>query len=147
MDNHCETNLEQNLGYLLSRTATLLDLMFQRSITEKGYSVTVHQWRIMQKLHDSNGLSQVELGKLLEKNGPNITRILDVMEKTDLICRNADPGDRRKFVIHLTSKGREMKETIAPLSQAAREKAFSNISQNDLKKFSEVINRIYENLA
>jgi DNA-binding MarR family transcriptional regulator len=147
MEKFREVKLEQNLGYLLSRTATLLDLIFQRRIIEKGYSVTVHQWRIMQKLYGSDGLSQAELGKLLEKNGPNVTRILDVMEKNDLICRNADPGDRRKYVINLTVKGREMKEKIAPLSLAAREKAFNNISQKELKKFSEVINRIYENIA
>ena len=147
MEKRREVNLEQNLGYLLSRTATLIDLMFQRSIAEKGYSVTVYQWRIMQKLYDSDALSQVELGKLLEKNGPNVTRILDVMGRNDLICRNADPGDRRKYVIHLTAKGRKMKEKIAPLSRAAREKAFKGISQRDLKKFREVINRIYENMA
>lgn len=139
--------LDQNLGYLLSRTASLLDLIFQRSITEKGYSVTVHQWRIMQKLYDSNGLSQVELGKLLDKNGPNVTRILDIMGKNDLIRRDTDPEDRRRFVIHLTAKGREMKEKIAPLSRSSREKAFENISQRDLKKFRDVLNMIYENMA
>ncbi|HNR14259.1 MAG TPA: MarR family winged helix-turn-helix transcriptional regulator [Thermodesulfobacteriota bacterium] len=142
-----EVTLDQNLGYLLSRTASLLDLMFQRTINEKGYSVTVHQWRIMQKLYDSNGLSQVELGTLLDKNGPNITRILDIMEKNDLICRNTDPKDRRKFVIHLTAKGREMKEKIAPLSRSSREKAFKNISQKDLKKFRDLLNLICANMA
>ena len=147
MEKPREVTLDQNLGYLLSRTASLLDLMFQRSINEKGYSVTVHQWRILQKLYDSNGLSQVELGKLLDKNGPNVTRILDIMEKNDLICRNTDPEDRRKFLIHLTAKGREMKEKIAPLSRSSREKALKNISQGDLKKLREVLNRIYENMA
>ncbi|HQN18660.1 MAG TPA: MarR family winged helix-turn-helix transcriptional regulator [Syntrophobacteraceae bacterium] len=109
--------------------------------------MTVHQWRIMQKLYDSNGLSQVELGTLLDKNGPNITRILDIMEKNDLICRNTDPKDRRKFVIHLTAKGREMKEKIAPLSRSSREKAFKNISQKDLKKFRDLLNLICANMA
>lgn len=141
-----EVTLDQNMGYLLSRTASLLDLIFQRSINEKGYSVTVHQWRIMQKLYDCDGLSQVALGKLLDKNGPNITRILDVMEKNDLVCRTPDPEDRRKFVIHLTARGREMKEQIAPLSRSSRERAFNNISQKDFEKFRDVLNTIYKNI-
>ena len=138
--------LHRNLGYLLSRTANRLDLAFQRSITEHGYPVTVHQWRILQKLHETDGLSQVELGRLLEKNGPNVTRILDVMEKNGLIKRKPDPQDRRKYLIFLTGKGRKMRENISPLSKTARERAFGTLSENDVKKFHAIINRIFHNL-
>jgi DNA-binding MarR family transcriptional regulator len=147
MKKRMENDIEQNLAYLLSRTATLLDRVFQQDIADKGLQVTIHQWQFLQKLYQTDGLSQVELASLLEKNGPNVTRILDVMEKNDLITRNADPADRRKYLIHLTSKGREMKAKITPLSQIARDKAFASLSENDLKTFREILNRIYANLA
>jgi DNA-binding MarR family transcriptional regulator len=146
MKKHNESSLDHNLGYILSRTANRLDLIFQRSINEEGYPVTVHQWRILQELYDRDGLSQVELSKLLEKNGPNVTRILDVMGKNELITRSPDSHDRRKYLICLTEKGRDLKEKISPLSGAAREKAFGNISRKDLKKFQEIIGKMYENM-
>jgi DNA-binding MarR family transcriptional regulator len=142
-----ESDIEHNLAYLLSRTATLLNRIFQQSISDEGIQVTIHQWQFLQKLYQTNGLSQVELAALLEKNGPNVTRILDVMEKNDLVTRNADPADRRKYLIYLTPKGREMKTKITPLSQIARDKAFSGFSENDLKTFRDILNRIYANLA
>ena len=142
-----ENDIEQNLAYLLSRTATLFDRVFYQDITDKGISVTVHQWQFLQKLYQTDGLSQVELAALLEKSGPNVTRILDVMEKNNLITRNADPADRRKFLIYLTAKGRRMKTKITPLSHKARDKAFAGLSENELKTLREILNRIYENLA
>jgi len=147
MKKHMENNIEQNLAYLLSRTATLLDRVFQQDIADKGLQVTIHQWQFLQKLYQTGGLSQVELASLLEKNGPNVTRILDVMEKNDLITRNADPADRRKSLIYLTDKGRRMKAEITPLSHEVRDKAFASLSENDLKTFREILNRIYANLA
>jgi DNA-binding MarR family transcriptional regulator len=142
-----KSDIEQNLAYLLSRTATLLDRVFQQIIVDKGIQVTIHQWQFLQKLYQTDGLSQVELAALLEKNGPNVTRILDVMEKNDLITRNADPDDRRKYLIYLTPRGREMKAKITPLSQIARDKAFAGLSENDLKTFREILNKVYANLA
>ena len=138
--------LGRNLGFLLSRTANRLDLVFQRSINEHGYPVTIHQWRILQKLHEQDGLVQVELGRLLEKNGPNVTRILDVMEKNGLINREPDPHDRRKYLIFLTLRGKKMHENIAPLSKAAREKAFGTLSENDFRQFHAIITQVFHNL-
>jgi len=40
-----------------------------------------------------------------------------------------------------------MKAKITPLSHKVRDKAFASLSENDLKTFREILNRIYANLA
>lgn len=43
---------------------------------------------------------------------PNITRIIDVMEKNNLVQRNADPENRRKYLIGLTPYARSIKKDL-----------------------------------
>ena len=138
--------LEENSGYLFNRTALRMNLVMQRAINEQGYMLTIHHWAILQKLYEKDGLAQVEIANLLDKDKPNITRILDIMEKNGLVKRRPDPYDRRKYLIFLTDKGRKMEEKLTPLSIAVRKKAFRNISDRELKKFTQIIEKIYNNL-
>lgn len=144
--NFWKTKLDQNLGYLINRTAWCLKNAMQRAINEQGFEVTTIHWAILQQLYETDGLAQIELAKILEKDRPNVTRILDVMEKKQLVVRKSDPNDRRKYLIYLTDKGRDMKESIAPISISVREKAFQHISDTDLKKLRSLMIQIEKNL-
>jgi len=147
-DNHSpwKTKLDYNLGYLINRTAWSLKHAMQRAINEQELGITTIHWAILQQLDEKDGLSQVELAKILEKDRPNITRILDVMENKELVVRKADPNDRRKYLIYLTDKGREIKEKIEPISIAVREEAFQHIAEADLKKLRDLMIQITKNL-
>ncbi|MGH1365991.1 MAG: MarR family winged helix-turn-helix transcriptional regulator [Calditrichia bacterium] len=141
-----KTKLDHNLGYLINRTAWGLKHAMQKAINEKELGITTNHWAILQQLDETDGLSQIELAKILEKDRPNVTRILDVMQKKQLVIRKADPNDRRKYLIYLTDKGKEIKAQIEPLSIAVREEAFEHISGADLKKLRKLMIQITNNL-
>ena len=141
-----KTKLDHNLGYLINRTAWALKNAMQQGINEQGHSITTIHWAILQQLAEIDGLSQVELAAILEKDRPNVTRILDVMEGKGLVTRKADPNDRRKHLIYITKAGRELKEKITPISISVREEAFKGISSEDLDKLRELMIHITTNL-
>jgi len=138
--------LAGNFGFLMSRTLLRMKLELQRRFNQNGHPLTTDHWGILQILFIKDGLSQIELANALAKDTPNITRMLDVMEKNGLIERRPDPDDRRKHLIFKTSKVRKMKKELFRISSSTQDRVFKKISKNDLQKFKDTMERMYDNL-
>ena len=138
--------LANNIGFLMARTLLRMKLELQRGFNEKGYPLTTDHWGILQVLYKTDGISQIELANALVKDTPNITRMLDVMEKNGLIDRRADPDDRRKHLIFKTDKAIKMKKELFHISSSIQGKIFKNISKGDLTKFKDMMEHMYANL-
>ena len=138
--------ISENIGYLMNRTGLRMKLVLQKTFNEQGYSLTAEHYGILQKLYESDNLTQVELANLLSKDKPNITRIIDVMEKNNLVQRNADPNDRRKYLIGLTPYAKSIKEELFSIVKTIKKKAYQGLSTSDLTMLKTHLNRIFENL-
>ena len=64
-----------------------------------------------------------------------MTRIIDLLKAKELIERKPHPGDRRSFIIALTSEGKAMVEECLPEVQKIRMKAWDNLSEKDFQEF------------
>jgi hypothetical protein len=94
--------IKDSLGSINYRTGLALKSALQRFFKENGYEITAEQWGILRHLWERKGLSQREIGEKAGKDTPNITRMLDALEKKRIIFRQPDPRDRRKYCIYLT---------------------------------------------
>jgi len=54
------------------------------------------------------GVGIMELARLLGVNAAAVTRLIQEMDKDDLVERRADSRDRRRSYVRLTEKGREL---------------------------------------
>ena len=140
-------NLEKNPAYLLNRTLVRLHLSLLRTFREKGFDVTPQQWSILCALWEQEGLFQTEIAEIANKDNPNVTRILDVMERNKLIFRLPSKEDRRKFKIFLTEEGKELKKKLTALSAELDKTAYSGIGGRDMETLKTALDRIYSNLA
>lgn len=138
--------IHNNIGFLINRTGLRMKLKMQRGFAENGYSLTMEHWGVLQCLYESDGLSQVELSVILQKDKPNITRILDVMENNDLIIRKSDPGDRRKFLIFLTGNSKRIKKDIFRIAKSTRQEIFAGISDAEIDEFKSILYKIFNNI-
>lgn len=138
--------IEGSLGFLIYRTALALKSALQRSFTEKGYEITAEQWGILRHLWEEEGLSQREIGVKAAKDKPNITRMLDALEKKGLIFRLPDHQDRRKYCIYLTKEGKKLYQLLWPLAQNLRERALHNLAQPEIDRLKDSLKRIYHNI-
>jgi DNA-binding MarR family transcriptional regulator len=140
------TPIQESLGFIIYRAALTLKAALQRCFKENGYEITAEQWGIIRHLGEEDGLSQREIGQKAFKDKPNITRILDALEKKHLIFRQPDPRDRRKYCIYLTKEGKQLLERILPLTQTLRQRATQNLPQPELELLKTTLNKIYQNL-
>jgi DNA-binding MarR family transcriptional regulator len=144
-DNYYPT--KDSLGYLIYRTALALKAALQRSFRENGYEITGEQWAIIRHLWEEDGLSQSEIAEKTYKDKPNITRMLDALEKKRLIFRQPDPRDRRKYCIYLTKEGKQLHERLSPLTQNLRERFTQNLPQDEIEFLRDALNKIYQNIC
>lgn len=137
--------LDASLGYVINRTAIRLKHELHQAFKTNGYDVTPEQWAILNRLWDHEGLSQVELADLTFKDKPNVTRMLDVLERKQLLYRQRDDHDRRAYKVYLTEEGRLLKEKLIPLAEKVLERGQRNLSAEDIEFLQEKLNLIHNN--
>lgn len=71
---------------------------------------------VLAALRDSDGaLRQVELAERVLLSNSGLSRLIDRIEKAELVRRTACDTDRRSFYIELTDEGRAMLERMWPV--------------------------------
>jgi DNA-binding MarR family transcriptional regulator len=141
------SHLQNSLGLMIYRTALSLKSALQRCFKENGFAITAEQWVIMRHLWEEEGISQREIGEKAAKDKPNITRMLDALEKKRLIFRQPDPRDRRKFCVYLTKEGKQLHERLLPLAQTLRERITRSLSQPEIDRIKETLGKINQNIS
>jgi DNA-binding MarR family transcriptional regulator len=79
-------------------------------------------------------------------DSPNITRILDGMERKKMVERRGDPEDRRKFRIFLADEGRRIHRLYLKHAPKTRLEDYSGLNDKDLGELKRILNRIENNI-
>ncbi|MDD5363485.1 MAG: MarR family transcriptional regulator [Ignavibacteria bacterium] len=137
--------LNNSLGFLLSKSNSSVKNCFNRAIKECAVDATAEQWGIMNIINSYPGITQSGLAERSLKDKTNITRMLDVLGKNGYIQRKSDDNDRRLFRIFITAKGKLLLKKIVPAAIHTNEKASYGISKKELTVFFETLNKIYLN--
>ena len=109
-----EFAIEDSLGYLVNRAARLMARQLAEALRPGG--VGIGQWAVLMFLWARDGMSQAELSKVVAIEPPTMVRTLDRMVRDGLVTRVPDPRDGRVTRIHLTDRGRALRDELVPLA-------------------------------
>jgi DNA-binding MarR family transcriptional regulator len=118
----------------------------QKNLTDANIDLTVDQWVVLDHIVPNAGISQNELGTLICKDAPTITRILDILVKKELIVRKMSDMDRRKFILELTPQGKELHKKAFAIIDNGRKKSWENLSDKDYDDLVRIMDTIYANV-
>ena len=107
----------------------------------KSAGLTGAQYNVLRILRgaEPDGLACRAIGDRMISRDPDITRLLDRMEKHDWITRQRQSDDRRVVKTRITTKGMEL---IKPLDQPVHElhkRQFRQVSATQLKLLAELL--------
>jgi len=134
--------LEQAPAYLIYRLSRLLRHNLRKILVSNGLDISPEQYFILYKLYLKDGVSQADLADSAFGDFPNMTRILDGLEKKKLIRRQKDPKDRRKYLIRLTDKGTSNMENLKQPILKEREKLFGSFSESEFGVLLSALNQL-----
>lgn len=117
-----------------------------RAFANGGINITTEQWSVMACLWNEDNVTQQTLCNLTWKDKPSMTRLIDNLERLNLVKRVSDANDRRKNMIHLTEKGREIMPKTRQIVRQVVEKAVHNIDTKDITLGRTLLKRIMANL-
>ena len=142
----CVYPQNESLGYILHRLDTLLIGTLERSFQANGFNVTSEQWGVLSKLWEGDGMHQAELSERVSKDKHNVTRILNLLERNGLVRRVRDTKDRRLCKIHLTEKGRSLKDKLPLVAKGALRSAVKGLSDEDYENLWRILQLMVRNL-
>jgi len=134
--------IEETLDQIISTTVQNIKNSLFREFKAKNHNITTEQWSVLAKLHHEDGIYQKQIADSLIKDKPTTTRILDLLEKKNLIIRIADDKDRRRFRIYLTQDGKNTVRELIPIAKSFQERLKSNISGQELEFFVEILKKL-----
>lgn len=135
--------LHDPIGFLLNSTSR--NLIYLKEHFLKKYKVTHEQWALIYQLYGQTGMTQKELATRVKKDQPNVTRILDLLEKKNLVRREKKENDRRCFLIFLTEEGQQLYKQIQP-NQEVIQLAFQGFTKEEKDIFKTLLSRINQNI-
>lgn len=139
-------NINQSLGYLISKTNSLMRNEFNRMIKEKGYNATVEQWGVLSIINKKPGIIQSEIAALGIKDKTNITRMLDVLEKNGNVERKPSKKDRRLYNIYITEQGKELLDNLTPIAIEVNKFSATELSLEELETLTNLLEKVYKKL-
>lgn len=138
------TSIDNAVAYIILSAGRHLRLHLQRGL--RPYEIGPEQWFLLFRLYERDGRSQKELADNHANDFPNITRLVDALEKRGFVQRQADPDDRRKQLVTLSPAGREFIESLLPWVVEERKRLFAGVSDDELRSLIKTLKKIESNM-
>lgn len=117
----------------------------QRQLKASGFTITIDQWLIIKAILENPGITQNEIGDLVFKDNASVTRIIDLMVKSEYITRHVHPDDRRKTNLEVTDSGKKVIKEVQNIVENNRKIALKGVSKDELEMMYSALLKISEN--
>ena len=139
--------MRTNGGFQVSKIKQLGDRVFEKILASQGIEAfNGAQGRILYVLWQEDG---VPIKTISEKCGlaiTSLTTMLERMEKSGLIIRQQDPGDKRKTLLFLTDMAKALKDDYDAISDRMSEIYYQGFTEDEIRAFEACLERIRLNL-
>ena len=108
---------------------TVLPVWERHGITADQYNVL----RILRGVHP-DGHPRCEIARRMIHRAPDVTRMLDRLERQGLVARVRNPDDRRESVATITRKGLALLERVDPDVHAVQQSVTQGLNERELRE-------------
>jgi DNA-binding MarR family transcriptional regulator len=132
------------LSQLLGVTA-LMSADMRRGMAR--YGLTEARVRVLWELGLNETLTQRQLADILQVSPRNVTALIDGLESTGFVTRDAHPADRRAFIVVPTAKGLEVVDQLRREMDEFAELLFGGVGPRDLQAFRRTLDAVLAKLT
>jgi homoprotocatechuate degradation regulator HpaR len=113
----------------------------------RQHGLTEQQWRVIRALAAYQKIDASELARRSFLLSPSLTRILQFLERAQLIKRSSDANDQRRSVFALTNKGRRIYDEVGPDSEMLYAEIEKEFGVEKLETLYKLLAEFYTALA
>ncbi|HRH85236.1 MAG TPA: MarR family transcriptional regulator [Rubrivivax sp.] len=135
---------ELRLGFLIHDVSRLRRSAFDRCM--KPLSVTRSQWWVLAYLSREDGMTQSQLADELDLGKVAVGGLIDRLEKSGLVRREADATDRRVNRVYLESKGKQLITRLRKINHRMNERILGTLPHDQLENAAATLAAMKHNL-
>jgi len=132
------------LGYLIHDVSRLRRMMFDRALAPLG--ITRSQWWVLAFISRKDGLPQTQLANELDVGKVAVGALIDRLESSGFVIRQADPVDRRVKRVYVTKQARGFLEKLRKETDKFNAKISNGIDRKLLENASDALLAMKRNL-
>ncbi|PHX74480.1 MAG: MarR family transcriptional regulator [Chitinophagaceae bacterium] len=134
-------------SFITGLASTAIARRLQKNFKQEGIEITIEQWSVLYHLWKKDGISQQELCNASFRDKPSITRLVDNLEKLNMVKRVGSPTDRRKNLIYITDQAKKLQDQTMNIAAVTMNEALDGVSRADIERAKSVLQKIYDNLT
>ena len=136
-------SIHQSLGYWTSLTARTMEAEFNKRLAR--FEITRVAWAVLGAIHSDGKSTPSQLADFLSIDRAAITRLLDKLEKQNLIIRDRTDEDRRSVFLLLTPKGEALSVELAQESQAVNAQFAAGLTPEEIEQYMATVRKMLAN--
>ena len=133
-------------SFVTGVASTAIARRLQKKFNNAGLNLTIEQWSVLYHLWKKDGISQQDLCNTSFRDKPSITRLVDNLEKANLVKRVAAEKDRRINLVYLTKQGQQLEERTMQLADETLNEALKSVPADKVELCKQVLHVVYDNL-
>jgi DNA-binding MarR family transcriptional regulator len=133
-------------SFITGKASTAIARRLQKKLNAAGINLTIEQWSVLYHLWKEDGKSQQELCNATFRDKPSITRLVDNLEKLNLVKRVSHDKDRRINKVFITKQAEKLQEDTMQLAEETLNEALEGVPADQIEMCKEVLKKVYDNL-
>lgn len=136
-----ELNLEDFLPYRLSRLSSTVSSTIANEY-DRHFGLSIPEWRVIAILGRYPGLSAVEVADQTFLDKVAVSRAVTKLIKAGRIERQFADADRRRSILNLSEKGREVHDGVAALALKFERDLIEGLSEDDVLRLGQIMDQL-----
>lgn len=131
---------QSSLGWLVAVLGNDMSAALDERLKELDLKITM--WPTLMMLWEEDGLTQSELSARCRTANYTTTRMLDALEKKNIIERKSHPTSRRAHLVYLTEFGKSLKTEGIKRAVETNEEFMSVLSTDEQETLLKLANKL-----
>ena len=131
---------------LNGRVSAAITRRLAKDFERAGIAISPEQLTVLSLLWKKDRVTQQELCNATFKDKPNMTRLIDSLEKMGLVVRTPDENDKRNNLIVLTAGGKDIEEKAFKVANETMHKALNGVTPEELAMGQNLLKKIFNNM-
>ena len=139
--------LKDIIFYNMDKAIKSYRMYAQKKLKENGFKITIDQWLIIKAILENPTINQQEIAKNVFKDNASVTRIIELLVKSEYLERKDNPDDRRKSNLVVTEEGKSIIYQVQDLILENRKNALNTVSTEELEAMNLTLKKIISNCS
>ncbi|NOR19416.1 MAG: MarR family transcriptional regulator [Xanthomonadales bacterium] len=132
------------LPYLMTRVTARANQLWVRQLRDHG--LTIGRWQVLNVLSSYDGSRIGTIADLSGGEQAAVSRVIDQMERDELVKRRPSLNDSRAVEVWITQLGRKTYAELMPEAKAFVKRMVRTLTDTEIKQMTSLLERLFSDL-